>query len=191
MAKQNRSGKASVFTDVEYRKFRDQVRNRTHRLIFDTAWWTGERMGAVVQLTVENVYACAERREPREYIVYPANTRKDRKSREVIIHPTLEMELRVFQPPSKGFLFRRMRNPERNLNMSDVDALMRQYLRKLCWEERGFSTHSFRRSFATRLHANGNDPALIQELMGHASLANTMRYVETDPKRVNQALLSL
>jgi integrase/recombinase XerD len=191
MAKQNRSGKASVFTDSEYRRFREQVRNRTHRLIFDTAWWTGERMGAIVQLTVENVYACAERQEPREYIVYPANTRKDKKTREVMVHPTLEMELRVFCPPLDGFLFRRMRNPEQNLNMADIDALMRQYLKKLCWEERGFSTHSFRRSFATRLHANGTDAVLIQQLMGHASLANTMRYVETDPKRVNQALLSL
>jgi integrase/recombinase XerD len=191
MPKQNRSGQATIFTDAEYRRFRDQVENRTHRLIFDTAWWTGERMGAIAQLTVENVYACAERSEPREYILYPASKRKDKKTREVIIHPTLAMELRIFKPASEGFLFQRVGHCKQNISMRGIDALMRWYLRKLYWENRGFSTHSFRRSFITRLHELGTDPILMQKLTGHARLENLMRYVETDPKRVNQALLSL
>jgi integrase/recombinase XerD len=189
--KQNRSGKASIFTESEYRRFRDLVKNRTHRLVFDFGWWTGERMGAIALLMVENVYACAERQEPREYVIYPASTRKDNKTREVIIHPMLEMELRTFKPPSSGFLFQRARHPGQNITLRDIDALMRWYLHKLGWNERGFSTHSFRRSFITRLHERGTDPVLMQQLTGHASLANLMRYVETDPKRVNRALLSL
>jgi integrase/recombinase XerD len=189
--KLNRCGQARIFSDAEYRRFRDQVKNRTHRLIFDFGWWTGERMGAIVQLSVENVYACPERAEPREYVLYPSSTRKGNKGREVVIHPTLALELRVFKPPSEGFLFQRARNPEQNITRRDIDALMRWYLEKLGWGERGFSTHSFRRSFITRLHERGTDPILMQQLTGHTNLENLMLYVETNPKRVNRALLSL
>jgi integrase/recombinase XerD len=189
--KQNRSGQARIFSELEYRKFRNQVTNKTHRLCFDVAWWTGERMGAIVQLRVENVYKHPETSEPREFILYPASTRKDARTREVEVHPQLESELRLFRPPSRGYLFGRARDPARNITRRDIDQLMRWYLLKCGWNERGYSTHSFRRSFITRLHERGTDPILMQQLTGHASLANMMRYVEVDPKRVAQALRSL
>jgi integrase/recombinase XerD len=159
--------------------------------VFDFAWWTGERMGAIVQLSVNDVYASPERQEPREYVVFPASFRKDKKTREVLIHPNLALQLRMFKPSEHGFLFQPMRHPQQHLSVRDVDWAMRFNLLKLGWEQRGFSTHSFRRSFITRLHERGTDPVLMQQLTGHSSLSNLMRYVETDPKRVNQALLSL
>lgn len=189
--KLNRHGKATIFTESDYLKFRDKVTSKTHRLIFDFGWWTGERMGAILLLTVDNVYSNAAKSEPRDYVTYPASTRKDRNTRQVRIHPELGTNLWAYRPPLEGYLFQRLRHPGQAISMSDIDALMRYYLHKLGWHERGYSTHSFRRSFITRLHEKGVDPILMQQLTGHANITNLMRYVEVDPNRVDRALLSL
>jgi integrase/recombinase XerD len=47
----------------------------------------------------------------------------------------------------------------------------------------GCSSHSGRRTFATRLIENGCDIKAVSRLMGHASVAMTARYVEDNPER--------
>jgi integrase/recombinase XerD len=185
------TGQARIFSEIEFRKFRNVVENPSHRLIFDLAWWTGERMGAIGALDVENVYSDPEQRVLHRSITYPAAIRKDRKSRTVLIHPTLELQLQLYQPPPDGFLFPRRRNYWEHLTTRDIDAILRLNLLKLNWSDHGFSTHSFRRSFITRLHRKGTDPIVMQRITGHQSLANLQRYIEVDPKRCDRALLSL
>lgn len=184
-------GQARIFTGPEYGKFRAEVKNPKHRLMFDVAWWTGERMGAICQLTAGNVYAVPIKSEPRDHILYPADTRKDGKTRECRIHPELAVQLRMYEPPLDGWLFPRLRHPEQHMSRRDADAVLRYNLVKLGWQDRGFSTHSFRRSFITRLHERGCDPVLIQKLTGHASLSSVQRYIEVAPERLERALLLL
>ena len=53
----------------------------------------------------------------------------------------------------------------------------------------GISTHSFRKFFAQKIYENSNyDLMLIKELLQHASLASTSRYVGVGSKRVEDAL---
>ena len=53
------------------------------------------------------------------------------------------------------------------------------------------SSHSGRRSFATRLIESGTDIFTIKELMGHSSISTTQQYFATSPERLKRAVASL
>jgi integrase len=52
---------------------------------------------------------------------------------------------------------------------------------------KGGSSHSGRRTFATRLYAQTSDMDVVQQLLGHDSPDCTMRYIECDPRILRQA----
>jgi integrase/recombinase XerD len=189
MPKNNRHGKSSIFSESDFQKLRRSLKNRKHKLLLDIAWWTGERWGAIVKLKVGDVYDAHG--TPLEYITFLAANRKDRKTRQVYIHPTLATELQAYPAPKDGWLFPGERTPDDHITMSGADKILRAALERLGWTAKGFSTHSTRRSFITRLHRQGTDLITIKDLTGHASLQNVQRYIESDPKRAEKALLSL
>ena len=52
---------------------------------------------------------------------------------------------------------------------------------------KGGSSHSGRRTFATRLYAQTKDMDVVQQLLGHDSPNCSMRYIECDPRILRQA----
>ena len=52
------------------------------------------------------------------------------------------------------------------------------------------SPHDLRRTFATRLFANGTDIVLVQHLMGHASVITTARYDRRGEDEMQKAMQS-
>lgn len=61
------------------------------------------------------------------------------------------------------------------------DNIGRQ-LKKLC--PTGYSAHSFRHRYASKLYCETRDIRAVQELLGHASIATTQRYVAMDAARL-------
>lgn len=53
------------------------------------------------------------------------------------------------------------------------------------------TSHSGRRSFATRLIRNNADIYSISQLMGHSSIMTTQKYFSSDPNRLKEQLLKL
>lgn len=55
----------------------------------------------------------------------------------------------------------------------------------------GWTMHTLRHRFATRLYALKTDLLMVQESLGHASPTTTRRYVETDRRRMRTAIEEL
>ncbi|MBM5575791.1 site-specific integrase [Deefgea sp. CFH1-16] len=56
---------------------------------------------------------------------------------------------------------------------------------------KGGSSHSGRRSFGTKIHAKTGDMELVAQLLGHASIDCSMRYVDTDKRILRQAFIDV
>ncbi|PHK08041.1 hypothetical protein VF09_21760, partial [Nostoc linckia z9] len=46
--KNDREGQAAILTNADYSKIRSKIISRKYKLLFDLAWYTGERWGAIV-----------------------------------------------------------------------------------------------------------------------------------------------
>ncbi len=71
------------------------------------------------------------------------------------------------------------------LSPTVAQASMRKLRQQLGLPETA-TPHALRHAFATELLASGADLRVIQELLGHASLASTQRYTAVDPDRLQR-----
>ena len=69
------------------------------------------------------------------------------------------------------------------LTSRSVERIVGKYIRRTA-VKRKISPHSLRHSFASHLLSRGADLRVIQELLGHASLATTQKYTHLDLKQL-------
>ncbi|MBW4665372.1 MAG: tyrosine-type recombinase/integrase [Chroococcus sp. CMT-3BRIN-NPC107] len=193
--KNNRHGQAAIISESEYVKIRAQLRSKKYKLLLDIARFTGERWGAIVQLKIEDIFDAD--RNPLAEITFPAGIRKadtkgKRHTRSCPVHPALGEILSAYRPSaSNGWLFESRICPGTHITLRAADLLFRGAVEAANLAHKGFSTHSTRRTFITRLWEAGVDLHTIQLLTGHKDPKALIRYIEADPNRITKALALL
>ena len=184
--KKNRHGKAEIFNSNEIVKIRKAMGVFTqHRAIFEVALFTGERIGAILQLLVDDVFC--PNGELRSKITFRASTRKNKNfTRQVEFHPDLASFLRAYDPPKDGYLF-----PGRDgghITYNGVYLYWKEIFARCGLSHRGFSCHSARRWFITQLVENGTDIATVQQITGHKNTGILLGYVGENRQRQKKAI---
>ena len=114
---------------------------------------------------------------------------KGSKDRFTILAKQVLFELRgyyiIYRP--KEYLFNGNK-PGKPYSVRSIQHLMQKALTKVGLENKNFTIHTIRHSFATHLLDSGTDLHTIKELLGHSNLQTTMRYMHLSTKRINEIL---
>jgi integrase/recombinase XerD len=182
---------ASVLTDTEIRRVFRIIETTRHaernRLAFTLSIYAGLRVGEISALTVGDV-ATAESRVRRE-IKLGAHQTKGSKGRTVVLSNRVRNEIEAYLKTRSGWrndgpLVSSQRNGRA---FSTVSLSM---LFKEIYETAGIrtSSHSGRRTFATRLNAKGVGMRTIQKLMGHRNIGTTALYCDVSDETMRNAV---
>ena len=87
-----------------------------------------------------------------------------------------------------GFIF--VSTSPNNLNggltTTSIRSIMKGIFRRFGYDEKGFSMHSTRRTFATIAYNNDTDIYSIQQILGHHSITTTQRYIQQVVRNKNK-----
>ncbi|WP_088243872.1 tyrosine-type recombinase/integrase [Calothrix rhizosoleniae] len=188
--KNNGSGKAAMLSNLDYSKIRKNIINEKYKILFDIAWYTGERWGALVQLRKNDIYQ--KDGTPKDYITFRARTRKaspdgTQQTRQIPVNETLWNLLNSYSPKD-GYLFPSRNYPEQHITLRNADSILRKAVAKAGLAAKGISTHSTRVTFITKLHEQGTDIYTIQQITGHKDLKALAGYINISPDRIKNAI---
>lgn len=74
------------------------------------------------------------------------------------------------------------------MSPSNLNALFRRYLKKAHIDNKGYTIHKCRHTFASLLHQNDVDLLYIQELLGHEDLNSTKIYTHTSVNHLRKQI---
>lgn len=170
---------------------RTHLKSPQQRLIFEISLFTGERMGAIVQLKVADVYDARGR--VRDTITFASSSRKSSKhglaaTRQIYIHPQLKVHLANYTRPSQDYLFCSERSTTGHITARAVDDYWRKILTSHGYH--GYSTHSSRRWVINQLRSAGIELVTIAETMA-IDIATVRKYLDEDPVACKKAIATL
>lgn len=167
----------SVMSTEEIMRLIDSVENIKHRTILIMLYSTGMRVSEITNCKIADI----DSKNMRVKIVQG----KGAKDRYSILSEQLLLELRayylIYKP--KEYLFNGNVKGKR-YTMRSIQHLMQKALVKIGLDNKNYTVHTIRHSFATHLLDNGTDLYTIKELLGHNSLQTTMRYMHLTTRRL-------
>ena len=112
---------------------------------------------------------------------------KGKKDRYVQLSLSVLQQLRVYYQSYKPqvYLFNGYKNGAR-FSPRSIQHVLHSALIKSGLAGKGYSIHTLRHIFATHLLDNGADLQIIQELMGHSHLNQSVQYLHLSTKRLQQ-----
>lgn len=171
----------AVMLPEEIMKMIDGVANLKHRTILMLLYSSGIRISEIANLRIADI----DSKNMRIKVVQG----KGNKDRFTILSEQVLQELRayylIYKP--KEYLFNGFR-PGKRYSTRSIQHLMQKALTKAGLENKNYTIHTIRHSFATHLLDNGTDLHTIKELLGHSNLQTTMRYMHLTSRRINEIL---
>lgn len=164
----------TVLSRDEIKRLIQQPKNLKHQLIICLFYNCGLRMGELLYIKPENID-----RERKEVNIKMA---KGNKSRNIPIEQNilnlLDRYLAEFKP--KEYLFNGQFSNV--YTESSINQLLKYWAKKAGITKK-ISAHTLRHSYATHLHEQGTELAVIQELLGHSNIKTTDIYTKTSQAR--------
>lgn len=174
--KNHRNGQAEIWSADQFELVMNHLSPKM-RCLFSICYYTSCRISEALQLKAEDIVG--------DRIVFRRSTTKTKRTREVKMHPKLAEVMTQAELPMHGYLFPG-RGQRGHLTRQAADHALRMACDEL--DLQGFSTHSNRRTAATRLNNAGVPLRVIQQIGGWSSLAALQRYLEVTPEQLDEAI---
>lgn len=150
--------------------------NRKHRALLATTYGAGLRASEVTRLKVADIDS--------KRAVIRIEQSKGRKDRFVPLGERLLADLRAYwiveRPPVWLFPGH---DPSRPMTPHGANHIYHR-AKRACGVTRGRGIHTLRHCFATHLLEDGVDSAVIQQLLGHAQISTTARYLHVSTRHL-------
>jgi integrase/recombinase XerD len=165
-----------VLGPEEVLRFLDAAPRGRDRVLLQTAYACGLRIGELIRLKVADIDSAR--------MVIAVRQGKGRKDRLVPLSPRLLEVLRIYweHDRPKGWLFPG-EDPERPLHSSSVQRICQNLVARLRLSKR-VTPHTLRHSFATHMLEAGVDLRTLQAILGHSDLATTAHYLHVETARL-------
>lgn len=163
----------STLNDVDYyllRKARFEIEDwvyERNNLMMDFLLYTGVRVSELIDIELSNF----ENHTTLNVLG------KGNKVRQVFLPEVLGKKVLTTVKKSKIYLFTNYKGEK--LTRAMVSQIIQERAKKADFN-RQISAHTFRRTFATRLHLRGARLTTIQKLMGHSTILTTESYIQND-----------
>lgn len=158
------------------------IKNLKHLCIIMFIYSTGARVSEAVNIRIRDIDSKRMQVNIQEG--------KGLKQRKVPLSPSLLSLLRFYykEYKPKYYLFEGAKGNGSHLGVSAVREICQKARHRTPGIKKEYTPHTFRHSFATHLLEQGANLLIIQRLMGHADLSNTLKYLHVqrlDDKVVN------
>ena len=164
--------------------------SKRNALVFALSYYAGMRVKEIASL---NISTCITNKGSiREVIYLDASMTKGKKGREVFLNTTVREYLKDFinsdNRTNTDILVRPMGTHKR-FTANSLSIVLNNIYKRAGFE--GCSSHTGRRSFATRLSEQGTSIRVIQRLGGWSSIASVMPYLDANEEMLKNAVETL
>lgn len=171
----------AVMSAEEIIKVINTIENVKHRAMFMLLYSTGIRLSELAHLRITDI----DSKAMRVKVVQG----KGAKDRYTILSQQVLLELRAYyvQYRPVEYLFNGM-GKGRRYSLRSIEKVVENAIIKAGLQNKDYSVHTIRHSFATHLVDNGTDLHTVKELLGHNSLGTTMQYLHMSTRRINSVV---
>jgi site-specific recombinase XerD len=170
-----------VLSKEEVKQVFEAIPNFKHRTIIQLIYSTGARVSECVNIKITDIDSKRMKINIREG--------KGLKDRQVPLSTVLLKILREYykQYKPKTYLFEGAKSGC-HIGVSAVREILKKARYKTQDIKKDYTPHTFRHCFATHLLEQGTNLLVIQRLMGHGDISNTLKYLHVQQLAIDQVV---